>query len=117
MDVDTFTLALLVLRDDAPQLSEDGEDALQDKHMAHLSALHEGGQLLAAGPVLGEPDRRVRGFSIYRCDVTTARELAADDPAVRAGRYRTELHAWMIPAGLLTFTPGRLPASMAEAFG
>lgn len=116
MDVDRFTLALLVLREDAPRLSENDENALQDKHMAHLSRLHEGGELLAAGPVLGEPGRRVRGFSIYRCDVATARELAADDPAVRAGRYRTELHPWMVPAGLLTFTPGRLPASMAEAF-
>jgi uncharacterized protein YciI len=117
MDVDRLTLALLVLREDAPQLSEDDENALQDKHMAHLSALHEAGELLAAGPVLGDPDRRVRGFSIYRCDVARARELTAADPAARAGRYRTELHEWIAPAGLLTFTPGRLPASMAEAFG
>lgn len=117
MDVDHFTLALLVLRDDAPRLSEDDENTLQDKHMAHLSLLHERGELLAAGPVLGEPGRRLRGFSIFRCDIDTARRLTAGDPAVRAGRYRTELHPWLTPTGLMTFTPGRLPASMAEAFG
>jgi uncharacterized protein YciI len=117
MDVDRFTLALLVLRDDAPELSRADEDALQDAHMAHLSALHERGELLAAGPVMGKADRRLRGFSIFRCDEATAEMLADGDPGVHAGRYRTELHSWMVPAGLMTFTPGHLPASMAEAFG
>jgi uncharacterized protein YciI len=117
MDFDRYTIALLVLRDDAPVLNEADENALQDSHQAHLSALHDEGELLAAGPVLGAPERRVRGVSIFRCDTARAAELAARDPGVCAGRYRVELHDWLTPAGLMTFTPGRLPTSMAEASG
>lgn len=115
MDVDRYTIALLQLREDAPPLSPDDEAALQDAHMAHLSRLHDRGDLLAAGPVLGEPERRLRGLGIYRGDVDEVRALVEDDPGVRSGRYRTELHPWMLPAGVMTFTGGRLPASMDEA--
>jgi uncharacterized protein YciI len=115
MQTDHYTIALLLLRDDAPSLSKDEENALQDAHMAHLSLLHERGELLIAGPVLGAPERRLRGVGIYRGDVERTRALTESDPAVRAGRYRTETHPWMVPAGMIAFTVGRLPASMAEA--
>ncbi|HET8590401.1 MAG TPA: YciI family protein [Nakamurella sp.] len=115
MHTNRYTLTLLLLRDDAPVLTEEQESALQDAHMAHLSLLHERGELLAAGPVLGAPDRNLRGFGIYRGDVDRVRTLTESDPAVRAGRYRTEAHPWMVPAGIVAFSPGRLPASMAEA--
>ncbi len=110
-----YTLALLLLQQDAPELTQAEEDALQDAHMSHLSRLHDEGELLAAGPVLGPPDRQLRGFGIYACDPARARELADSDPAVQAGRYRHEFHPWLVPAGLISFTPGRLPATMAEA--
>jgi uncharacterized protein YciI len=115
MRTDHYTVALLHLRDDAPQLSEDEDDVLQDAHMAHLSRLHERGELLVAGPVLGAPERQLRGFGIYRGGVEHVRALTESDPAVRAGRYRTETHPWMVPTGLISFVPGRLPASMGEA--
>lgn len=117
MQTEHYTLALLYLRDDAPELSEHEEDALQDAHMAHLSALHDRGELLAAGPVLGSPDRQLRGFGIYRGGVDEVRGLTATDPGVRGGRYRSELHPWMTVAGLIEFRHGHLPASLAEATG
>ena len=115
MDFNSFTIALLLLRPDAPRLSEEEEDRLQDEHMSHLADLHAAGHLLAAGPVLGDPDRELRGFSILNVDPDRARELEEQDPAVRAGRYRVETYTWMMPSGLITFTPGRLPRSLAEA--
>lgn len=115
MQTDHYTIALLVMRADAPTLDKDAQDALQDAHMAHLSMLHEQGDLLVAGPVLGGPEGRVRGVGIYRGDVEHTRTLTASDPAVRADRYHSEVHPWMVPAGMMTFAPGRLPASMAEA--
>jgi uncharacterized protein len=117
MQFDTYTITLLLLRDDAPELSEREEAALQDAHMAHLAELHDTGDLLAAGPVLGEPDRELRGFSILKVDPARALELKATDPAVRAGKYRVEAFAWTMPAGLMSFTPGRLPRSVAEVRG
>ena len=117
MDFHQYTLGLLLLRTDASSLSEAEQNALQDAHMAYLSELHDRGELLAAGPVLGPPERELRGFGIYPGDSRRASELADQDPAVRAGRYRHEFHSWLVPAGLVSFTPGRLPASMAEAAG
>jgi uncharacterized protein YciI len=111
MDFDRFSAALLVLRDDAPNLDEAEAAALQDAHMAHLADLHEAGQLLAAGPLL---DDCFRGLSILNVDAEEARRLTATDPAVRAGRFDVVVMPWMVPAGAMSFAPARFPRSMAE---
>jgi uncharacterized protein YciI len=115
MEFDRYTISLLMLRSDAPALSEQEEAELQDAHMSHLAQLHQAGQLLAAGPVLGAPDRELRGFSILNVDPERALKLKEEDPAVRAGKYRIEVYPWLLPAGLITFSAGRLPRSVAEA--
>jgi uncharacterized protein YciI len=115
MEFDRYTISLLMLRPDAPAFSEQEEAELQDAHMSHLAQLHETGQLLAAGPVLGAPDRELRGFSILNVDAEQARQLKELDPAVRAGKYRIEVYPWLLPAGLIAFSAGHLPRSMAEA--
>jgi uncharacterized protein YciI len=117
MEFDRYTIALLLLRKDAPPFTEEEESALQDAHMSHLADLHAAGHLLAAGPVIGPPDRELRGFSILNVDPDRARELKERDPAVRAGKFRIEVYPWVLPAGLMAFSPGRLPRSMAEAQG
>lgn len=114
MKFDRYTIALLLVVPDAPSFSEQEEAELQDAHMSHLADLHDAGQLLAAGPVLGAPDRQLRGFSILNVDPEQARELKERDPAVRAGKYRIEVLEWLLPAGLMTYSPGHLPRSMAE---
>ncbi|TMC52648.1 MAG: hypothetical protein E6J20_10650 [Chloroflexi bacterium] len=117
MEFDRYTISLLLLRPDAPQLSDEDEAALQDAHMSHLADLHEAGHLLAAGPVLGAPDRELRGFSILNVDPERVLELKSEDPAVKAGKYRVEAFQWLLPAGLIHFTAGRLPRSVTEARG
>ena len=47
LEFDRYTIALLILRPDAPQLDEEAAAALQDAHLAHLADLHEAGHLLA----------------------------------------------------------------------
>lgn len=115
MQFDRFTIALLILRPDAPQLDEAAAAALQDAHMAHLAYLHEAGYLVAAGPLLG--DDRFRGLSILTVGPEQARALKEQDPAVRAGRFSVEVLPWIVPAGAMTFSPTRFPRSMAEAEG
>ena len=39
LDFDRYTIALLILRPDAPQLDEQAAAALQDAHLAHLADL------------------------------------------------------------------------------
>jgi uncharacterized protein len=112
MEFDHLTIALLVLRPDAPQLDDAAAAALQDAHMSHLADLHESGQLLAAGPL---SDEKFRGLSILRVDVEQARQLKESDPAVQAGRFSVEVVPWTVPAGAMSFTPTRFPRSVSEA--
>lgn len=115
MEFDGFTIGLLVLRDDAPDLTAAEEGALQDAHLSHLTDLHEAGHLLAAGP-LRDAEGFYRGLSIYSVGVDEARALADADPAVRAGRFRVILLPWMVPAGAMDFArSARFPRSTAEA--
>lgn len=115
MEFDRYTIALLVLRDDAPTLDEAAENALQDAHMDDLARLHQTGQLLAAGPLLGAPNRRFRGLTILNVPPEEARALLEQDPAVRAGRFAIEVFPWLVPRGAMTFSQTRFPHSMAEA--
>ncbi|HEY1762942.1 MAG TPA: YciI family protein [Acidimicrobiales bacterium] len=111
MDFDRFSVSLLVLREDAPQLSEADAAHLQDAHMAHLADLHDAGYLLAAGPLL---DDRFRGFSILSVSPEKALELANTDPAVRVGKFEAKVMPWMVPAGAMDFSRTQFPRSMAE---
>ena len=114
MRFDRFTIALLILRPDAPRLDDAAAAALQDAHMAHLADLHEAGHLLAAGPL---SDERFRGLSILNVDPERARELKEQDPAVRAGRFSVKVIPWIVPSGAMGFSPTRFPRSMAEVAG
>src|SRR2546428_12943616 len=114
MDFDRFTVGLLILRADAPRLSEEEENVVQDAHMAHLAKWHDEGHLLAAGPLLGSSDRDMRGLEIYKGSPDEVRPLADQDPGVRAGRYPHRFLPGMVPGGALTFAHTRFPRSMAE---
>jgi uncharacterized protein len=114
MDFDRFTIGLLILRSDAPKLSEDEENALQNAHMAHLAKLHDEGLLLVAGPLLGSSDRELRGLEIYKGSPDEVKKLADQDPAVLAGRFTHRFIPWMVPEGAVSFAHTRFPRSMAE---
>lgn len=114
MKFDEYTISLLMLRPDAPELDERAAAELQNQHMAHLADLHEAGHLLAAGPLL---DEKLRGLSILNLDLEQALELKTDDPGVRAGRHTVKVVRWMVPNGAMTFGPARFPRSIEEARG
>ena len=86
MRFDHFTIALSLRPPDAPLLDEQAAAAVQDAHLSHLANLHEAGWLLAAGP-LEHP--RYRGLSILNVEPERARELKAEDAAMRAGILST----------------------------
>jgi uncharacterized protein YciI len=111
MDFDQFSIAILILRDDAPQLSEEEAAHLQDAHMAHLADLHDAGHLLAAGPLL---DDRFRGLSILNVSPEAAKELKESDPAVLAGRFEVKVMPWIVPGGAVSFARTVFPRSMSE---
>ena len=114
MQFDQYTIALLILRPDAPELDDEAAAALQDAHMAHLADLHEAGHLLAAGPL---SDEKFRGLTILNVEPERARELKEKDPAVQIGRFSVKVMPWVVPAGAMAFSPTRFPRSVAEASG
>jgi uncharacterized protein len=111
MEFDRFTVVLLELRPDAPQLDDAAAAALQDAHLDHLATLHEQGHVLAAGPL---DDPRFRGLTVMRADVEEARRLKEADPAVKAGRLAPRVVSWQVPAGAVAFSRTRFPHSVAD---
>lgn len=113
MKFDNYTLAFLVTNPDGPDFDDAEAARLQDAHLSHLADLYEAGHLLAVGP-LADPEGELRGLSIFKGEVDTTRALTETDPAVVAGRFLVRVVPWTLPAGLMQFTPGRLPRSVAE---
>ena len=86
-------------------------DFVQDNHSLSIEAgtvrglhfqapPHAQGKLVMAGPFTD--GAAARGIVVYRVkDVAEAKALAADDPAVKAGRLVLEAYPWMTFKGIL----------------
>lgn len=75
-------------------------EELQKAHMANINRLAETKQLVVAGP-FGD-NGPLRGIFVFRvASLEEAKELAATDPAVQAGRLSIEMHPWLVPEGIL----------------
>jgi uncharacterized protein len=73
---------------------------IQKGHLAYLAELGKQGKLVLAGPFLD--DSNWRGVVIYRvATVAEAQQLAAGDPAVKAGRLVLNAKPWMTFKGIL----------------
>jgi uncharacterized protein YciI len=115
VEFDRHTVVLSVRPPDAPELTEQEAEALQDAHLAFRADLRDRGYLVAGGPLLDQDDERLRGIAVLSVDPATARELCSADPLVRAGRLAIEVMSWMVPAGNIRFERVRAPRSAAEA--
>lgn len=86
---------------------------ISEGHMAHIRAMGATGKMVLAGPfeIEGTPPNAIAGILLF--DVATieeARALAADDPAVKAGRFTLEVIPWYGPKGI-TFPGREMPKS------
>jgi uncharacterized protein YciI len=71
-------------------------EALQRQHIGHLQAMARAGKLVVAGPLDDQADPRLRGICLYRTSIEEARQLAGEDPAVKAGRLEVEVMSWWV---------------------
>ncbi len=75
-------------------------EELQRAHLANIGRLAKLNKLVVAGP-FGD-NTPLRGIFVFRvASIDEARELAATDPAVQAGRLKIEMHPWVVPEGIL----------------
>ncbi len=74
-------------------------DRVLRRHRDYAAKLREEGRLPFAGGIEGTGD--LRGVLAFRGDTTEARRLTDADPAIRAGRFRAEIHPWWNALGTL----------------
>ena len=92
-EFDRYQLVLLERSPEAPDLDEEAGDRLQRQHLGHFAKMRRAGLMSVAGPV--RDDDTIAGICIYRAGTPDrARQLAEDDPAVRAGRYNVRVLNW-----------------------
>lgn len=116
MKFNQYVLVQLGTPLDFHALPKDETRRLQDAHLAYVADLHDEGLLLAHGSAAGE-DRHVRCFAIMTCDLATAKDVWAGDPAVQARRYVAEYDEWLVPQDMIIDGPGQPPRSVASANG
>jgi uncharacterized protein YciI len=89
------------------ELDEATAQRLQREHLEFYAGLRRAGEVVTNGPMRDQPDEALRGLAIFTAgSVERAREIAARDPLVLAGRLETEVMTWWCPAGTMV-RPGR----------
>jgi uncharacterized protein YciI len=96
-ELEPHVICLLRRAVDAPALPDAELDALQEQHVSYQRRLREQGKISAAGPFSDQPDESWRGLTMYETTLAEARALAAQDPAVRAGRLAVDVFTWWTP--------------------
>ena len=97
---DRYEVVLLKRPAFRPDIDDSEAERIQERHLAHLTAMVEAGHMRVAGPFDEQSDDSLRGLCLYQTgSLETARELASADPAVVAGRLDFELMYFYCPAG------------------
>lgn len=71
------------------------------KHHAVAEQMTERGSLAIAGPFPFDDQGELRGIAIFRVGGEQTAKLLQDDPAVKAGLLKAEIHPWATGKGVL----------------
>ena len=107
MTLECYELVMLRRPPDATPYDDETLERIQAEHLAFHADLRAEGTVVTNGPLIGQPDPSLRGFTFYRVgSVERAREIAEQDPSARAGEARGRRMEWMCPSGTMIL-PGR----------
>ncbi|MEP7338829.1 MAG: DinB family protein [Acidobacteriota bacterium] len=98
-DLETYQLGLLRKGPNHGSGTKEEAEKIQAGHMANIGKMAQAGKLIAAGPMGDDGD--LRGIFLFKvASLDEAKALAAEDPAIKAGRLKLELFNWMGPKGI-----------------
>lgn len=97
-DLETYQLGLLRKGPNHGTGTKEEAEKIQAGHMANIGKMAEMGKLVAAGPMGDNGD--IRGIFLFKASLDEAKALAAEDPAIKAGRLQMDIFAWFGPKGI-----------------
>ena len=98
-DLEPYQLGLLRKGPNSGTGTKEEAEKIQAGHMANIGKMAQAGKLIAAGPMMDDGD--LRGIFLFKAaSLDEAKALAAEDPAIKAGRLKLDLFTWMGPKGI-----------------
>lgn len=98
-DLDSYQFGLLRKGPNHGTGTKEEADKVQAGHMANINKMALSGKLMAAGPMGDNGD--LRGIFLFKAaSLDEAKAMAAEDPAIKAGRLRMDIYTWYGPKNI-----------------